>query len=119
MKGLSTNLPAEIINQAGKSRQTKKQSHFEGKKEKRGADRTLQMLGRLSCYVAAFLVGGEACWQEAGELRRSRMETSARLRCRLAEMAEELRGAFGDISAGENGCLLEAVEDWAVEVGDQ
>jgi len=47
------------------------------------------------------------------------METSDRLRRRLAEVAEQLREEFGDVSAGENGCLLEAVEDWAVEVGDQ
>lgn len=47
------------------------------------------------------------------------METSDGLRLRLAEMAEQLREEFGGVSVGENGCLLEAVEDWAIEVGDQ
>jgi hypothetical protein len=47
------------------------------------------------------------------------METSDRLRRRLDEMAEQLREEFGDIPLGEHGCLLEAVEDWAVGVGDQ
>ena len=47
------------------------------------------------------------------------METSERLRLRLADVAEQLQEEFGDVSAGENGCLLEAVEDWAIEVGDQ
>jgi hypothetical protein len=47
------------------------------------------------------------------------METSDRLRIRLAEIAEQLQEEFGPVSAGENGCLLEAVEDWAVAVGDQ
>lgn len=47
------------------------------------------------------------------------METNDRLRRRLEEMAEQLREEFGDVEPGEHGCLLEAVEDWAVEVGDQ
>ena len=47
------------------------------------------------------------------------METSERMRLRLAEIAEQLQEEFGSVSAGENGCLLEAVEEWAVQVGDQ
>jgi len=47
------------------------------------------------------------------------METNDRLRRRLDEIAEQLREEFGDVELGEHGCLLEAVEDWAVEVGDQ
>lgn len=47
------------------------------------------------------------------------MKTDDRLRHRLEEFAEELREEFGVVSAGENGCRLEAVEEWAVRVGDQ
>jgi hypothetical protein len=47
------------------------------------------------------------------------MKTNDRLRQRLDEMAAQLREEFGDVEVGESGCLLEAVEDWAVEVGDQ
>ena len=47
------------------------------------------------------------------------MERSERLRRKIEEFVEQLTEEFGNVSAGENGCLLEAVEDWAVEVGDQ
>ncbi len=47
------------------------------------------------------------------------METSDRLRRRLDEIADQLREEFGAVPLGEHGCLLEAVEDWAVEVSDE
>jgi len=46
------------------------------------------------------------------------MEISEGLRMRLDRMAAELREEFGPLTAGENGCLLEVAEDWAVLVGD-
>src|SRR5207253_8829527 len=61
----------------------------------------------------------ESSRQEAGESRRPGMERSERLRRKIEEFVEQLTEEFGNVSAGENGCLLEAVEDWAVEVGDQ
>ncbi len=47
------------------------------------------------------------------------METNDRLRGRLEEFAEQLQEEFGDVPCGDQGCLMEAVKDWAVEVGDQ
>jgi hypothetical protein len=46
------------------------------------------------------------------------MARSEELRARIEAFAEQLREEFGATPAGEHGCLLEAVEDWAVEVGD-
>ena len=46
------------------------------------------------------------------------METSERLRCRIAEFARELREEFGAVSPDEQGCLLSPLEDWGVQVGD-
>ena len=47
------------------------------------------------------------------------METSSRLRARIEQFAEQLQEEFGNASVGEHGCLMEAVEEWAVAVGDQ
>src|SRR5438067_201905 len=47
------------------------------------------------------------------------METSARLRLRIEMIAEQLQEEFGELEVGEHGCLMEAVEEWAVQMGDQ
>ena len=46
------------------------------------------------------------------------MAGSDEVRRRIEEFTEQLREEFGDVPVGEHGCLMEAVEDWAVEVGD-
>lgn len=46
------------------------------------------------------------------------METTELLRQRIEQFAVELRAEFGEIPPDAQGCLLLAVEDWAVEVGD-
>ena len=47
------------------------------------------------------------------------METSDRLRRRIAEFAEQLRNEFGPVTAEGHSCLLEAAEEWGIRVGDE
>ena len=47
------------------------------------------------------------------------METSDRIRCRIKEFAAQLREEFGPVEAGEHSCLLEAAEEWGLQVGDE
>lgn len=46
------------------------------------------------------------------------METNDRLRCRIEEFSEQLREEFGPIEQGEYSCLLEAAEEWGIQIGD-
>ena len=46
------------------------------------------------------------------------METSDRIRRRIQEFAEQLREEFGPLEAGAHSCLLEAAEEWGLQVGD-
>ena len=47
------------------------------------------------------------------------MATSARLQRRIREIAAELREEFGPLALGEHSCLLEAAEEWGIQVGDE
>jgi len=47
------------------------------------------------------------------------METSDRMRRRIQEFAEQLRQEFGPLEVGEHSCLLEAAEEWGLQVGDE
>src|SRR5207237_7056843 len=84
-----------------------------------GADRTLRAREESSLWSGGILVGTGVSRQEAGEDRRPGMETNARLRLRIEMIAEQLQEEFGELELGEHGCLMEAVEEWAVPMGDQ
>ena len=47
------------------------------------------------------------------------METSDRIRRRIKEFAEQLREEFGPLEVGAHSCLLEAAEEWGIQVGDE
>lgn len=47
------------------------------------------------------------------------MKTTDLMRQRIREMARELQEEFGSPAAGEHGCLLEAAEEWGVQLGDE
>lgn len=47
------------------------------------------------------------------------MRTTDVLRQRIREFSRQLQEEFGPATAGEHACLLEAAEDWAVQLGDE
>lgn len=47
------------------------------------------------------------------------METTERMRFFLQRVAAEFAEEFGPVTQGEQGCLLESIEDWAVLLGDE
>ena len=47
------------------------------------------------------------------------METSDQIRRRIREFAEQLRAEFGPLEVGGHSCLLEAAEEWGLQVGDE
>ena len=47
------------------------------------------------------------------------METNARLRSLIQMFAQQLREEFGPQVVGNHSCLLEAAEEWGVQVGDE
>lgn len=47
------------------------------------------------------------------------MKTSDAMRQRIQEMARQLQEEFGSPAAGEHSCLLEAAEEWGVQLGDE
>lgn len=47
------------------------------------------------------------------------METTDQIRRRIREFAEQLRAEFGPLEVGEHSCLLEAAEEWGLQVGDE
>ena len=47
------------------------------------------------------------------------METSDLMRQRMREFWRQLREEFGPLATGEHACLLEAAEDWGVQLGDE
>jgi len=47
------------------------------------------------------------------------MGTSDQMRRRIQEFAEQLRVEFGPLEVGEHSCLLEAAEEWGLQVGDE
>lgn len=47
------------------------------------------------------------------------MKTTDLMRQRIREMARQLQEEFGSPAAGEHGCLLEAAEEWGVQLGDE
>src|SRR5207248_494422 len=54
-----------------------------------------------------------------GEDRRSRMKTTESMRQRIREFARQLQKEFGSPEVGEQACLLEAAEEWGVQLGDE
>jgi hypothetical protein len=66
-----------------------------------------------------FLGGLIGCWQEAGEARRSRRRTMDLIRQRIGEFFRQLREEFGPLAVKDNACLLEAAEDWGIQLGDE
>lgn len=47
------------------------------------------------------------------------MATSAELQRRIEEFVESLESEFGPIAQGSHNCLLSAIEDFGVQVGDE
>ena len=58
-------------------------------------------------------------WQEAGEDRGSGMKTTDLMRQRIQEFARQLQEEFGSPDVGQHGCLLEAAEEWGIQLGDE
>lgn len=46
------------------------------------------------------------------------MKTTDAVRQRMGEFARQLQEEFGAPDVGEHGCLLEAAEEWGVQLGD-
>lgn len=47
------------------------------------------------------------------------MKTTPEMRERIREFSRQLREEFGSLAAGEHACLLEAAEEWGVQLGDE
>lgn len=47
------------------------------------------------------------------------MATSSELQRRIEAFVESLQDEFGPVAQGEHNCLLSAIEDFGVQVGDQ
>ncbi len=47
------------------------------------------------------------------------MKTTDLMRRRIREFSRQLQEEFGPLAAGENGCWLEAAEEWGVQLGDE
>lgn len=47
------------------------------------------------------------------------MKTTARIRERILEFAGQLREEFGPLCVDGHACLLEAAEEWGVQLGDE
>ena len=47
------------------------------------------------------------------------MATSSELQRRIEEFVESLEAEFGPVSQGKHNCLLSAIEDFGVQVGDE
>lgn len=47
------------------------------------------------------------------------MKTTDAVRQRIREFARQLQEEFGSPDAAQHGCLLEAAEEWGVQIGDE
>lgn len=47
------------------------------------------------------------------------MKTTDLMRQRIREFSRQLQKEFGSPATGEHGCLLEAAEEWGVQLGDE
>ena len=47
------------------------------------------------------------------------MKTTDLMRQRIREFSRQLQEEFGPLTTGDQGCLLEAAEEWGVQIGDE
>jgi hypothetical protein len=47
------------------------------------------------------------------------MQTTDVMRQRIREFSRQLQEEFGPLATGEHACLLEAAEEWGVQLGDE
>lgn len=47
------------------------------------------------------------------------MAKSSELQCRIEDFVESLESEFGPVAQGKHNCLVSAIEDFGVQVGDE